>query len=92
MRNTVLVDTGIIVAALNRADRHHAEVLELLEGFAGKLLTTWPVVTEACALIGARRQRLVLEWLDDPDVLIVSDAPGWGIDPDEQALRAHPLH
>lgn len=72
MRNTVLVDTGIIVAALNRADRHHAEVLELLEGFAGKLLTTWPVVTEACALIGARRQRLVLEWLDDPDVLIYS--------------------
>lgn len=70
MPNTVLVDAGIIVAALNRSDRHHARIVELLGAFAGKLLTTWPVVTEACALLGARRQGLVLEWIDDPDVAI----------------------
>ena len=82
MRNTVLVDTGVIVAALNRADRHHAAALELLGGFAGKLMTTWPVVAEACALAGERRQSQVLEWLDDPDVIIYS------IDAGLQFMRA----
>ena len=72
MRSTVLVDTGIIVAALNRADRHHDEVLALLGGFEGTLLSTWPVVTEACALVGPRRQGLVLNWVDDPEVVIYS--------------------
>ena len=72
MRNTVLVDAGIIVAALNRTDRHHAAVLDLLGEFAGTLLTTWPVVAEACALVGERRQGRVLEWVDDPEVRIYS--------------------
>jgi len=70
--NTALVDTGVIVAALNRSDRHHAEIVAHLEQFAGTLLTTWPVVAEACALVGPRRQGLVLDWVDHPDVTIYS--------------------
>ena len=72
MPSTALVDAGIIVAALSRADRHHEIALALLGGFAGTLVTTWPVVAEACALVGARRQGLVLDWLDNPEVRICS--------------------
>jgi hypothetical protein len=70
--STALVDTGVIVAVLNRADRHHDAIVELLDGFAGTLLTTWPVVAEACALVGTRRQGQVLDWIDDPEVVIYS--------------------
>ena len=72
MPSTALVDTGVIVAVLNRADRYHETIVELLGGFAGTLLTTWPVVAEACALVGPRRQGLVLDWIDDPEVVIYS--------------------
>jgi predicted nucleic acid-binding protein len=47
-------------------------VVALLEEFAGTLVTTWPVVAEACALVGERRQREVLQWVDDPEVTLYS--------------------
>ena len=72
MPSTVLVDAGVIVAALNRGDRYHEAIVELLGGFAGRLVSTWPVVAEACALRGPRRQSAVIDWDDDPDVSIFS--------------------
>lgn len=42
-----LLDTGPLVAALNRRDPHHARCAAALAGFAGTLLTTGAVVTEA---------------------------------------------
>jgi predicted nucleic acid-binding protein len=47
---SVLLDAGALVAILNRNDRHHADLIDLLEGFDGRLFTTWPVIGEACAL------------------------------------------
>ena len=72
MRNIVLVDAGAIVALLNRRDRHHAAIAALVENFEGTWLTTWAVIAEACALLGARRQRLVLDGVADTDTRIVS--------------------
>lgn len=83
MPSTALVDTGVIVAALNRTDRYHADIVARLGEFAGTLLTTWPVVAEACALVGTRRQGLVLDWVDDPEVVIYS------IDTGLKFMRAH---
>ena len=48
---SVLLDAGALVAILNRNDRHHVDLIELLEGFEGRLFTTWPVISEACAAI-----------------------------------------
>ena len=72
MRSTALVDAGVIVAALNRADRYHEQIVELLGQFEGTFLSTWPAVGEACALLGPRRQSAVLDWIDDPEIEIVS--------------------
>lgn len=72
MRSTVLVDAGAIVALLNRRDRYHKAITELVENFEGTWLTTWAVIGEACALLGERRQKLVLDWIAETDTRIVS--------------------
>ena len=72
MPGSVLVDAGAIVALLNRRDRYHAAITRLIEDFEGTWLTTWAVIGEACALLGERRQKLVLDWIAETDTRIVS--------------------
>lgn len=60
----VLVDAGPIVAILNRNDRFHAQTVSQLQSYrAGALLTTWPVIGEACSLVPENRQHRVLDWI-----------------------------
>ncbi len=75
MRNTALVDTGVIVALLNRRDAYHKVVTELFLNSAERdpeLITTWPVVTESCSFLGLERQALVLDWISQTDTKIIS--------------------
>lgn len=46
----VLLDTGVIVALLDRSERYHADCVEALEGVHGPLVTCEPVIAEACYL------------------------------------------
>lgn len=48
----LIVDTGPLVAAADRSDRHHSACLELLETAPGPLVTTAMVVAEAVYLLG----------------------------------------
>lgn len=50
MRSAV-VDTGPLVALLNRADPWHGAAVEAFESNKGRLLTTWLVLTEASHLV-----------------------------------------
>ena len=61
-----LVDTGAIVALVNKADRHHVAAVEWFGHFRGVLLTTEAVVTETAYVLAASRphQRAALLWLD----------------------------
>ena len=43
---SAIVDTGAVVALVNRDDRHHATAVDWFRRFRGKLLTTEAVVTE----------------------------------------------
>ncbi|MGC1512064.1 MAG: PIN domain-containing protein [Acidimicrobiales bacterium] len=47
----LIVDTGPLVAAADRTDRHHHACLELLEIASGPLVTTAMVVAEAVYLL-----------------------------------------
>ena len=60
-----LVDTGAIVALVNRSDRHHARAAEWFASVRGGLLTTEAVVTETAYLLAAapEHQRAALHWV-----------------------------
>jgi uncharacterized protein len=61
-----LVDTGAIVALVNRDDRHHDEAVEWFRRFRGRLLTTEAVITETAYVLAASpaHQRAALLWLE----------------------------
>jgi predicted nucleic acid-binding protein len=50
--NLWLLDTGPLVAALNRRDPQHPRCAAALAAFSGSLLTTGAVVTEAMYFLG----------------------------------------
>ena len=49
----VIADTGFWVALFNAGDRWHQTASRWLSGYDGRLICTWPVLTEASHLIGA---------------------------------------
>lgn len=50
-----LVDSGPLIALFNAADHWHAPVLAWLRDHQQtRLVTTWPVLTEVCALLARR--------------------------------------
>lgn len=48
----VLTDTGFWVALINKRDKHHARAASYMASCKERLVTTWPVITETCHLLG----------------------------------------
>ncbi len=48
----VLLDTGPLVAFLDRSERNHQRCVDFFKTFRGRLLTTEPVLTETIYLLG----------------------------------------
>lgn len=51
MRPSVLLDTGVIVALLDRSERRHADCARAIQGLGAALITCEAVVAEACYLL-----------------------------------------
>ena len=47
----VLLDSGVIVALLDRSEKHHADCVEAVEGLARPLVTCEAVIAESCYLL-----------------------------------------
>jgi predicted nucleic acid-binding protein len=47
----VLLDTGVIVALLDRSERNHTRCVEAIESVAAPLVTCEAVIAEACYLL-----------------------------------------
>jgi len=64
MRN-VLLDTGPLVALLNRSQNNHERCVDFFRDFKGRFFTTEPVLTEALYLLNAtiRSQRNCIEFI-----------------------------
>ncbi len=58
----ILLDTGVIVAWLDRGETRHRECVDAIESIHAPLVTCEPVITEACYLVrhlrGAREEIL----------------------------------
>lgn len=61
-----LVDTGAVVALVNRADRHHVAAVDWFKRFRGQLLTTEAVVTETAyvLVVSPAHLRAALLWFE----------------------------
>ena len=73
-----MVDSGPLIALFNAADRWHAPVLAWLEANPSvHLVSTWPVLTEVCALLARRLNNAAaldfLTWVERGAVRV--DAP-----------------
>ena len=68
----VVIDTGPLVALLNRSDRHHTWVREVLDAIEPPIFTCEPVVSEACFLLARLHggQNTLLELLSNEIVKI----------------------
>lgn len=53
--NAVLLDTGVIVALLDRSERHHSRCVDVLGELTGTLVTCEAVIAEAFYLLRAIR-------------------------------------
>ncbi len=62
MRN-IIVDTGPLVALFHKRDRHHQQAKQVLALNRSILISTWPVVTEACHFLTQTGKRAVLEFI-----------------------------
>jgi predicted nucleic acid-binding protein len=66
VRNGVLIDSGPLIALFDRSDRFHEPILEFLKSFEGKLVSTWPVLTEVSHLLdfNLKAQIDFLRWIE----------------------------
>ena len=71
-----LCDTGPLVALLDEHDAAHEECVVNLEQYSGKLIVSWPVLTEAFYLLDERlhKQRL-WKWIESGGLRVL-DIPG----------------
>jgi predicted nucleic acid-binding protein len=58
----VLVDTGPLVALLDRSDPYHLTCQEILSSLDDSLVTVWPVVTETMYMLRAYWQAQEALW------------------------------
>ena len=69
---SILVDAGPLIALFDRDDAHHTSIKDLLRRTPGRLITTWPVLTETAHLLDFddRAQLDFYGWVVDGGVLV----------------------
>ena len=60
---SIIVDAGPLVALFRSRDKHHEAAKSALESTRALLLTTWPVVTEACHFLSREGKRALLTFI-----------------------------
>jgi predicted nucleic acid-binding protein len=60
---SIIVDTGPLVALFQAQDEHHEAAKTVLQSNPALLVTTWPVITEACHFLGQSGRRALLSFI-----------------------------
>ncbi len=65
MKQKVIVDTGVLVAILNKNDSYHGWAIQQFANIQPPLLTCEAIISEACFLLRRYQQsNLLLQWLE----------------------------
>lgn len=60
---SIIVDAGPLIALFRKRDRHHARVKRFLWANRARLVSTLPVLTEACYFLNAAGKTALLTWI-----------------------------
>lgn len=62
---SILLDTGVFVALLDRSEQRHDQCVEYFKAFRGEVFTTEPVLTETLYLLGpdSKAQKAGIEFI-----------------------------
>lgn len=64
MKST-LIDAGPIIALFRKNDRYHHKAMDFIKNYKGRLITTWPVITEVMhELVRPDIQTKFLTWIE----------------------------
>ena len=71
---STLIDAGPIIALFDRDDQHHSRVLEFMREFRGRLISTWPVLTEVSYMLDFNKETQLdfLSWVSEGGIEVVS--------------------
>ncbi|WP_340106021.1 type II toxin-antitoxin system VapC family toxin [Rhodohalobacter sp. 8-1] len=60
-----LIDAGPIIALFDNSDQYHGKVFDFMRTFEGKLISTWPVLTEVCYMLDFNKETQLdfLDWV-----------------------------
>jgi uncharacterized protein len=63
---SILIDAGPMIALFDRDDLYHTTVLDFLKNYDGRLISTWPVITEAAHILdfNVQTQLDFFEWIE----------------------------
>jgi len=63
--HSAILDTGFLVALLDKSEKNHDRCLTVFKNFKGTILTTEPVLTEAMYLLGPsiKAQKTCIEFI-----------------------------
>ncbi|TPW09922.1 MAG: hypothetical protein FD130_2369 [Halothiobacillaceae bacterium] len=72
-----LADSGPLIAAFDRDDKHHSQVISFIKSYKGTIFTSWPVLTEVCHLLGdgVEGRLAFLSWIHRGGLTVVDLAP-----------------
>ncbi len=64
---SALIDAGPIIALFDKDDQYHQKVMGFMEGFEGRLISTWPVLTEVSYMLDFNKQTQLdfIDWVGE---------------------------
>jgi predicted nucleic acid-binding protein len=64
---STLIDAGPIIALFDKDDEHHQKVMNFMKDFRGRLISTWPVLTEVSYMLDFNKQTQLdfIDWVSE---------------------------
>jgi predicted nucleic acid-binding protein len=64
---SALIDAGPIIALFDKDDQYHQKVMEFMESFEGRLISTWPVLTKVSYMLDFNKQTQLdfIDWVGE---------------------------